>query len=128
MYREVRRVQSIVEELQTRIRDALLSTTTRDMVERSGSAQVSAVAAQEELERILSGREGDDLSSFGEPRVDSHFVDLANRALSIAITEAEKVGLGVDVEGMRARLIPFKTRSDFADAYLRAAVGVDTES
>jgi hypothetical protein len=128
MYREVRQVQSIVEELQTRIRDALLSTTTRDMVARSGSAQVSAVAAQEELERILKGQEGADLSSFGEPRVDSHFVDLANRSLSIAISEAEKVGLGVDVDGMRARLVPFKTRSDFADAYLRAAVGVDTES
>jgi hypothetical protein len=128
MYREVRRVQSIVEELQTHIRDALLATTTRDMVERSGSAQVSAAAAQEELERLLKGQEGGDLNSFGEPRVDSHFVDLANRSLSIAIVEAERVGLGVDVDSMRAQLIPFKTRSDFADAYLRAAVGADTDS
>jgi hypothetical protein len=128
MYREVRRVQSIVEELQTHIRDALLATTTRDMVERSGSAQVSAAAAQEELERLLKGQEGGDLNSFGEPRVDSHFVDLANRSLSIAIVEAERVGLGVDVDSMRAQLIPFKTRSDFADAYLRAAIGADTDS
>jgi hypothetical protein len=128
MYREIREVQSTVEALQTHVRDALLSTSTRDMVEHTGRAQVSAVAAKEELDRLLDGHDADDPSSFGEPRVESRFVDAANRSLGVAITEAEKLTLGVDVDSMRARLVDFKTLADFADAYLQAAVGVDSES
>ncbi len=125
MYREIRAVQSTVEELQSHIRDALLATTTRETIEHAGRAQVSAVAAKEELDRLLDPRYRDDETSFGEPRVDRRFVDAATRALSVVITEAEKVALGVDVESMRTRLIDFKTRADYADAYLRIGVGTE---
>jgi hypothetical protein len=127
MYREIRAVQSTVEALQSHIGDALLSTSTRDMIEHTGRAHVSAVAAKEELDRLLGSRPTEDESSFGEPRVDPRFVEAANRALSTVITEAEKVALGIDIESMRARLIDFKTRADYADAYLRVAVGMERD-
>lgn len=127
MYREIRAVQSTVEALQSHIRDALLSTSTRDMIEHSGRAHVSAVAAKEELDRLLDSGYAEDESSFGEPRVDRRFVNAANRVLSIVITEAEKVALGVDIDSMRARLIDFKTPADYADAYLRVAVGKESD-
>lgn len=125
MYREIRAVQSIVEELQSHIRDALLSTSTRDMIEHTGRAHVSAVAAKEELDRVLDDRYTEGESSFGEPRVDRRYVDAANRSLSVVITEAEKVALGTDAESMRARLIDFKSHADYADAYLRVATGME---
>jgi hypothetical protein len=125
VYRQIREVQSIVETLQSHLRDALPSTSTRDMVEHAGRAQVSAVAAKQELDSLVSGEDEDTSSSFGEPRIDSTYVDAANRSLSIAITEAEKLALGLDVDSMRARMIDFKTRADFADAYLRAAIGIN---
>lgn len=127
MYREIRNVQSMVEALQAHVRDALLSTATRDMVEHAGRAQVSAAAAKEGLDSVLAGQADGAANSMGEPRVEARFVHAANRSLSIAITEAEKVALGVDVDSMRARLIDFKSRADFADAYLRAALGIDSE-
>jgi hypothetical protein len=128
MYREIRAVQSIVETLQSHIRDALLSTSTRDMVDHAGRAHVSAAAAKEELDRVLDGRFTEAESSFGEPRVDRRYAEVANRVLSVLITEAEKIALGVDVESMRARLIDFKTRADYADVYLRVAVGMESDS
>lgn len=128
MYREIREVQSTVDALLTHVRDALLATSTRDMVEHNGRAQVSAVSAKEELDKLLGGQGNDDETPFGEPRVESRFVHAANRALSVAISEAEKIALGVDLESMRARVIDFKTRADYADAYLRAAVGIDGDS
>ena len=127
MYREIRAVQSTVEGLQSHIRDALLATSTREMIEHAGRAHVSAAAAKEELDRLLGSGYSEDDSTFGEPRVDRRFVDAANHALSVVITEAEKVALGVDVESMRARLIDFKTRADYADAYLRVAVGMEAD-
>ena len=128
MYREIREVQSTLEALQSHIRDALLSTSTREMVEHNGRAQVSAVAAYEQIDTTLNGRRLEYASDFGEPRVDKRFVGAAQRALSEAISEAEKIALGTDVEGMRARVIDFKTRADFVDAYLRAALGTDLEA
>lgn len=128
MYREIREVQSVVETLQTHIRDALLSTSTRDMVEHAGRAQVAAVAATEELANLLGGSQANDPNAFGEPRIDARFVRAASHSLSTAITEAEKVGLGADIDGMRARLIEFKTCTDFADAYLRSAVSIESEA
>ena len=125
MYREIRAVQSTVEELQSHIRDALLATTTREMIEHSGRAHVSATAAKEELDRLLAPLYRDEHPSFGDPHVDRRYVDAANRKLSVVITEAEKVALGVDVESMRTRLIDFKTCADYADAYLRVAVGME---
>jgi hypothetical protein len=127
MYREIRAVQSIVEALQSHIGDSLLSTSTRDMIEHTGRAHVSALAAKDQLDRLLDRQYTEDESSFGEPRVDRRFVDAANRALSVVITEAEKVALGTDIESMRARLIDFKTRADYADAYLRVAVGKESD-
>lgn len=127
MYREIREVQSMVDVLLTHVRDALLATSTRDMVEHNGRAHTSAVSAKEQIDRILS-REGDDGgTSFGEPRVESRFVEAANRQLSAAISEAEKIELGVDLESMRERVIDFKTRADYAGAYLRVAVGTDSD-
>jgi hypothetical protein len=125
MYREIRAVQSIVEALQSHIGDALRATSTRDMIEHAGRAHVSAVAAKEELDRLLGSGYQESETSFGDPHVDPRYVDAANRALSVVITEAEKIALGVDVDSMRARLIDFKTRADYADAYLRVAVGME---
>jgi hypothetical protein len=127
MYREIRAVQSIVEALQSHIGDSLLSTSTRDMIEHTGRAHVSALAAKDQLDLLLDRHYTEDESSFGEPRVDRRFVDAANRALSVVITEAEKVALGTDIESMRARLIDFKTRADYANAYLRVAVGKESD-
>ena len=127
MYREIREVQSTIDSLQTHLRDALISTSTRDMVEHNGRAQVSAVAAKEVLDRLLSGRGVDGETAFGEPRIEARFVEAADRSLGRAITEAESLALGVDVDSMRARVVDFKTQADYADAYLRAAVGIDSE-
>lgn len=125
MYREIRAVQSIVEELQSHIRAALLVNSTRELIEHSGRAHVAAAAAKEALDTLLNGRPREDDSSFGEPSVDHRYVEVANRALGIVVTEAEKVALGGDLESMRSRLIDFKTRADYADVYLRVAVGAD---
>src|SRR5947209_8007143 len=127
MDREIRAVQSTVEELQVHIRDALLATTTREMVEHAGRAHVSAAAAKEELDRLLDPLYRDD-TSFGEPKVDRTYVGAANRRLSVVITEAEKIALGVDTESMRARLVDFKSCADYADAYLRVAAGMEGDA
>ena len=128
MYREIREIQSTIESLQRHVSDAILASSTRDMVEHAGRAQVSAVAAKDSLDRLTGSRSGSDSDSFGEPRIDAAFVRAAGHSLGEAISEAEKVGLGSDIDGMRARLIAFKTCTDFADAYLRAAIGIDGES
>ena len=128
MYREIREIQSTIESLQRHVSDAIVSTSTRDMVEHAGRAQVSAVAAKDTLDRLSSTRARPDSDSFGEPRIDAAFVRAAGHSLGEAIVEAEKVELGTDIDGMRLRLIAFKTCADFADAYLRAAIGVDGES
>lgn len=125
MYREIRAVQSTVEALQAHVRDALLSTSTREMLEHTGRAHVSAVASKEALDRLLDGSDRSAEASFGDPHVNPRYVDAANRALGNVITDAEKVALGVDVDSMRARLIDFKTQADYADAYLRVAVGME---
>lgn len=128
MYHEIRAVQSTVEDLQSHIRDVLQATTTRETIEHAGRAHVSAAAAKEELDTLLDGRYRENESSFGEPRVDRRYVDAANRALTILVTEAETIALGVDVESMRARVIDFKTRADYADAYLRVAVHMEGDA
>jgi hypothetical protein len=114
-----------METVQSHLRQALLSTTTRDMTEHSDQAQAAADLAMQQLDGVVGNDEDAMPSAFGEPKVERRFVDAAVNALSIAVTEAEKVALAADVDGMRARLVDFKTRVDFADAFLRASLGDD---
>jgi hypothetical protein len=56
-------------------------------------------------------------------RIERFFVQAAVDALQRAITRAQGALLGSDVLSVRSRLLEFKTQVDFADAFLRAAIG-----
>jgi len=45
-------------------------------------------------------------------------------ALERAFAQAEHVAMAGNTEEMRAYLVDFKTYTDYADAYLRAALGM----
>ncbi|HEX6508670.1 MAG TPA: hypothetical protein VF221_13660 [Chloroflexota bacterium] len=128
MYREIQEIQPVMETVQSHLREALLAGNTRDMIERSDQAQAAAAVAKEQMDRLLGSGQAAVPSTFIEPKTEVRFLDASNRALSMALEEAEKVALGTDVDGMRARVIGFKTRTDFADAYLRATLGTEGTS
>ncbi len=125
MYREIRDVHTVIETIQSSLTDAIMATATKDMIELTGKSQALTVAARDQLDSLLNGRQGSESSPFGEPKVDRRNVQTAMVRLSEAFDDAEKVPLGTDVDGMRFRLIMYKSRIDYADAYLQVALGTE---
>lgn len=123
MYRELQEAQQTMQTVQRFLHDALLSSTTREMAYHATQAQAAAVAAKDELDRALAPYRSGASSDFGEPQVQRRFVEAADQSLAETITEAQKIGLGVDIDSMRGRVIAVKTPADHADAFLRAALG-----
>lgn len=124
IYRETQSARDRMEDLQGKLREAILAERTRDILAFSGEAQTIADQLTRSLENALKEGGSGGGSSYGR-RVEQGFVHLAARALSMAVVDGEKVALGQDALGMRNRLFDFKTHVDFADAYLHAALGAD---
>lgn len=120
MYRELQEIQRRIPAMEEKIRDAILAGTTRDMLAFSGEAHALAEDLKFDLDHLLnSGGSGE-----GEER---RFAQAALDSLDSAILNAQKVALGTDVDEVRARLIDFKTRADYTNAYLHAALGYEME-
>ena len=118
MYREIRDTQRTMESILDHVRTAILAENTRDMNEHAGAAQAGIVLVKQRLATISDEGDG------GGPRVDRHFLDTAVTALERAFAQAEHVAMAVNTGEMRSYLIDFKTYTDYADAYLRAALGM----
>jgi len=117
MYRHVENVRDRLGDLQNHIRDAVLADNTRDISAHASAAQAVADQVLRELQESLESRDS------GGARVERQFVDLAANELSMSVTEGQRVATGANVQEMRERLLRFKTHADFADAFIRCALG-----
>jgi hypothetical protein len=95
------------------------------MTTHSGQAQTLIDTLLQEVDDVLAAA-----GSEGEPtthtsRGERVLTQAARNALVDSMNGAEKVGLAENAQDMRERLLDFKTHVDFADAYLRAAAGLD---
>lgn len=122
-YRDVQHLLDRMNDVQGHLRVALLADTTRDMTAHSGQAQTLVDTLLQEVDDALKARDSG-LES-GNRRGERVMTQAARDALIDSMNGAEKVGLAENVQDMRERLLDFKTHVDFADAYLRAAAGLD---
>ena len=125
MYREVRDCLQTMQILQKHLEAAIIADDTRVMAPESAAAMAEVdqilAALRSGTKRADEGQGCDD-----EGDADRVMVEAAIAALGDAWTTAEKVGLAGSAPEMRARLLTFKTNADYADAYLRAAVKLET--
>lgn len=124
MYREIQHVRDTMTDLQIHVRSALLGEDTRDMTTEADTAQAMA---DQLLNKLNDTLRNPTKREFGEPRIERNFVQAAAYALNNAVTSAQGTGIATNVQEMRSRLVDFKTHVDFAEAYLRAALGVGEE-
>jgi hypothetical protein len=122
-YRDVQHLIDRMNDVQGHLRVAILSDTTRDMTARSGQAQTLIDTLLQEVDDAL--KVGSSGLESRERRGERVMTQAARDALVDSMNGAEKVGLAENAQDMRARLLDFKTHVDFADAYLRAAAGLD---
>jgi hypothetical protein len=122
-YRKVQDFQRMMNDLQKLLRSAILATNTRDMVQYSDDAQALAVNLKSGLAQMVDDEDDED----GESNINPTLVRAAYDSTESALLDAQKVALGTTVDEMRDRLLAFKTWADWADAYLRAALGFELE-
>jgi hypothetical protein len=115
LYQNVHRAVENLDRIHVPLREAILADSIEEMTERGEQAQVAA-------DQILGAIE-EGLEAHGAGRVERVFVQAAVNALQLALTQAQRISLATDVSGVRAALLDFKTQVDFADAYLRLALG-----
>lgn len=120
MYRRIQDTQNTMEALHEHMRAALLSQNTRDAIGHAGAVQEASAMVLHQLEN--SQKEGS-TGAFGGRDIDPAIVRSAIRAMNLAIENSERVALGSNIDEMRDRLIDVKTQIDYADAYLRVAIG-----
>jgi hypothetical protein len=117
LYRAVHEMDEKLDELERHTRAAILAGDTRTVSAEAAAAQAITVELLDRLKHVLaSGDERD---------VDRRFVEAAISCLAHAWNNVEKVGLGTNVNEMRARLLDFKTPVDYAIAYLRLSIGME---
>jgi hypothetical protein len=120
MYRRIQDFQREMNDLQGNLQTAILSDQIREMTQNAGEAHARAENLQRDLQALLGETDG------GEHE-ERRFAQAALDSVMHAIDAAQKTGLGDDVPSLRARLLVFKTWADYADAYLRAALGFEME-
>ena len=120
MYRQLQEVMRRLPDMQEKIRASLLSDNIREMTTLADEAHAIAEDVKFDLDHLLNNSDG---SEEGERR----FAQAALDSLQSAILNAQKVALATNVNETRARVLEFKTRADYADAYLHAALGFEME-
>jgi hypothetical protein len=120
-YRDIQETQQTMEALHEHLRAALLANNTRDAIGHAGAVQEASAVVLRHIERALGSDEGGD---GGGRDVDSNLVRAAQTAMSRAVDNGQRVALGTNIDQMRDRLIDVKTEVDYADAYLRVALGM----
>jgi hypothetical protein len=123
LYRDVQHAVDSMQRIHAPLRQAILADSTREMTERGGQAQAAADELLRQLEQALQGKTSALEARSDEGKVERFFVQAATNALQRAMADAQRILLGTDASGVRAGLLDFKTQVDFADAYLRAAIG-----
>jgi hypothetical protein len=123
VYRRLREIQLMVGALQKHLRAALLANNTRDAIGHSGAVHESSAAVLRQIEEALHALES--ASESDDRQVDANIIRAAERAMSLAVEDCERVALGTNVDEMRDRLINVKTQIDHADAYLRVSLGFE---
>jgi hypothetical protein len=125
-YRQLHEVRDRMQDLQRHLRSAILADTTEEMTRYGGDAQSLADGLLGSLRDILSqGPPGS--GARGEKQVEWRSVDAAANSLNLAWGSAERIALGTNVSEMRAYLVDMKTHTDFAEAYVHAALGMEME-
>lgn len=115
MFRQYQDLQAQAVQIMDLLRQAILATSTPDMVRLSGEAQAIALTIQSELSQMsLPSRHADIIRAAA--------TDVEN-----AIAQAEKVALGTSVDTTRPYLLDFKTYTDFTYAYLTVAMGLEEQ-
>ena len=120
MNHHIQETQQTMEALHDHLRAALLSQNTRDAIGHSGAVQEASAVVLRQLDQALSHARDRDAGPSGIHRT---VVQAAQRAMSQAIENGERVAIGSNIDEMRDRLIDVKTQIDYADAYLRIATG-----
>jgi hypothetical protein len=82
----------------------------------------AAMAKIDAIIRSLTNLPGGD-----DQGIEPQLVQAAQRALTLAWTGSERVAIGSTVGEMREALVDCKTYVDFAEAYVRASLGVELE-
>jgi hypothetical protein len=125
MYRRVRELQDSMHALQGALRSATLGDDTRTITTHADEAQALTDRLLRSIENVLKGRDADIAEESAGVKLERHFVRAAGRSLGIAWSGEERVGAAGSAADMRKALFDVKTHVDFADAYLRAALGLE---
>lgn len=118
MYREVQRIRDDIQRVQQAVTLGILADSTREIGGHTGEAMAQIDALIDSLNHLP------DSDSEG---VEPALVQAAQRALSLAWTNSERVALGSSVPEMRQALVECKTFVDYAEAYIAASLGVELE-
>jgi hypothetical protein len=123
IYRDVQQAVHSMDRIHAPLRQAILADSTQEMAERGRQAQAAVDQLLGLLEEALQSNSSSPEAFTSEGRVERVFVQAAVSALQQAGTQAQRLLLGTDISSVRAGLLDFKTQADFADVYLRAALG-----
>jgi hypothetical protein len=118
MYREVQRIRDDIQRVQQGVTSGILADSTRDMSGYTGEAMAQIDALISSLNHLPGG---------DTQGVEPALIQAAQRALTLAWTNAERVGVGNTVPEMRRALVECKTYVDYAEAYVAASLGVELE-
>ena len=123
LYQDVRQAVRRMDRIHAPLRQAILADSTPQMAEWGTQAQTALNQLLGLLEEALQSNIDSPETLTSEGQVERVLVQAAVSALQRAGTQAQRLFLGTDVSSVRAGLLDFKTQADFADAYLRAAIG-----
>lgn len=126
-YREIRHIRDSMDQVHRPLREAILANDTREMTLLGGRAQAAADELVRRLDEASQRRDNSIEGASSGQRIERVFVQAAISALERAVAQAQRIGLATNVAELRASLLEVKTHGDFADAYLRAALGIIAE-
>lgn len=123
----LQRLEHRREALQRLLRSAIMAETIGEMQNLAGAAHAEAVNLDDELNALLKDAAWDPglPTTGGDKRRARELVRAARDSVEYAILAAQRIGLADTAGEMRAYILDFMTQADFAEAYLRAALGTE---
>lgn len=128
LYRDIHHASDQMDQILVPLHRALLAGSVTEMAERAGKARTAAEEMLLRLQKALRDSAGTPEMDTGDGAVERTFTQAAVKALQRAIDQAQQARDVADISTLRVRLLAFMTQADFADAYLRVAIGQDQSS
>jgi hypothetical protein len=123
LYHDLHRAVDRLDGIQAPLRRAILATTTQEMADRMEEAQAAARELIDRLQRNLQDNAGTFESETAGGKAERLFAQAAVDALQQAIVQTEAALGAADVLTFRSGLLDVMSQADYANVYLRAAVG-----